>query len=255
MLCKPLCMVSLHFPCSMHGSGLSFQRECLLSGLLSNCSLALFIISWNSLMNSSLSALWLTSDELSLSSNSYWSLSRSSGGSSATSCCCTFPVQLLDSPVTSRLSVDRHHRACSYVLEGVSSTLLSSVTVPVIVGAYMHKVSPNIFFHFLWFYSSITFLSLFAHCDYFSQIFLYFCCCFIHSKSLSFQHGTHICFRLSASIHTCCVESNCTICIACTHIGALSGVEAGVGNRVYVGWDTHLHFPPQCSDNHWGGEM
>ena len=61
-------MVSLCFPFSMCDSGLSFWWECLLTGLLSNCSIALFIISWNSLMNSSQSALWLTSDELSLSS-------------------------------------------------------------------------------------------------------------------------------------------------------------------------------------------
>ena len=64
------CMVSLHFPCSVHGSGLSFQQECLLTGLLSNCSFALFIASWNSFMNSIQSALWLTSDEVSLSSDS-----------------------------------------------------------------------------------------------------------------------------------------------------------------------------------------
>ena len=63
-------VVSLHFPCSMHGSGLSFWRECLLADLLSNCSISWFIASWKSFMNSIWSALWLTSDELSSSSNS-----------------------------------------------------------------------------------------------------------------------------------------------------------------------------------------
>ena len=33
-------MVPLHFPCSMCGSGLSFQQECFLTDLLSNCSIA-----------------------------------------------------------------------------------------------------------------------------------------------------------------------------------------------------------------------
>ena len=62
-LSASLCMVSLCFSCSTLSSGLFFQQECLLTGLLSNCSIALFIISWNSLMNSSLSALWLTSNK------------------------------------------------------------------------------------------------------------------------------------------------------------------------------------------------
>ena len=38
-------------------------------------------------------------------------------------------------------------------------------------------------------------------------------------------------------------ESNCIIRNAHAHLGALSRVEAGGGNRVYAGWDTHLHFP------------
>ena len=82
-------------------------------------------------MNSSWSALRLTSDELSLSSVSSWSLAWSWGGSSATSQCHAFPAWLLDSPVTSHLSGDRRHRACSCVLSGIPSTLLSSITVPV----------------------------------------------------------------------------------------------------------------------------
>ena len=130
-LSASLCMVSLHFSCYICSSGLSFQWECLLTGLLSNCSIALFITSWNSLMNSSLSAIQLASDKLSSSSDSSWSLLWSWGGSSAASCCCTFPVHLLDSPVTSCLSVDRHHGTCSHVLGGICSTLLSSITAPV----------------------------------------------------------------------------------------------------------------------------
>ena len=42
-----------------------------------------------------------------------------------------FPVCLLDSPVISHLSVDRHCGTTSHVLGGISSTLLSSITAPV----------------------------------------------------------------------------------------------------------------------------
>ena len=124
-------IVSLCFPCSVHSSGLSFQQECLLTGLLSNCSIALFIASWNSFMNSIQSALWLTSDELSSSSNSSWSLPWSRDSFYTASCCHTFTVWLVDSPVISCLSVEGCHRTCSCMFSGISSTLLSSVTVPV----------------------------------------------------------------------------------------------------------------------------
>ena len=53
------------------------------------------------------------------------------GDSFVTSCCCTLPVQLLDSPVTSCLSSDRHHGTCSRVLGGISSIVLFSITVSV----------------------------------------------------------------------------------------------------------------------------
>ena len=105
----------------------------------------------------------------------------------------------------------------------------------------MHKVNPNIFLDFLGFYSPITFLSHFTHCDIFSQIFLYSCCCSLHLKSLSFQHGTLICFHLGIQIPAHHVESYCIIRIACAHLGMLSGVEAGAGydligqNWVYEG--------------------
>ena len=126
-----LCMVFLCFSCSMFGSGLSFWWVCLLAGLLSNCSIVLFTVSWNSLMNSSLSALWLVSNEFSSSSNSSWSLSWSWGGSFATSCCHTLSVHLPDIPVSSHLSVDRCLRTCFLVFGGISSTLLSSITASV----------------------------------------------------------------------------------------------------------------------------
>ena len=63
-------MVFLHLSCSMFDSGFFFQQVCLLAGLLSKCSIALFIMSWNSLMNSNWSALQLASNKLSLSSDS-----------------------------------------------------------------------------------------------------------------------------------------------------------------------------------------
>ena len=122
---------SLHFPCSMHGSGLSFWWECFLTGFFSNRSIASFIKSWNSLMNSIQSSLWLTSDKLSSSSSFSWSLAWSVGDSFATSCCRTLPVLLLDSPVTSHLSGDRCHRTCSCVFSGISSIILFSITVSV----------------------------------------------------------------------------------------------------------------------------
>ena len=90
-------MLSLCFPCSVHGSGLSFQQEGLLADFLSNWSIAWFITSWNSSMNSIRSALQLTSDKLSSSSGSSWSLLFSGGDCFVTSCSCAFPVWLLDS--------------------------------------------------------------------------------------------------------------------------------------------------------------
>ena len=42
-----------------------------------------------------------------------------------------FPVQLLDSPVISHVSIDRCHGTCSHVFGGISSTTLSSITVSV----------------------------------------------------------------------------------------------------------------------------
>ena len=53
------------------------------------------------------------------------------------------------------------------------------------VGAYMHKVNPNIFQSFLLFHLCITFVSLFTYHFYFFQKFPYFSCHSIHLKSLS----------------------------------------------------------------------
>ena len=103
----------------------------ILANFLSNWSIAWFITSWNSFMNSIWSAFQLTSDELSLSSESSWSLSWSGGDCFFTSHGCTFPVWLLDSPVASHLSVDRHCGTFSHVFGGISSTALYSITVSV----------------------------------------------------------------------------------------------------------------------------
>ena len=73
-------------------------------------------------------------------------------------------------------------------------------------------------------------------------------------KPVTLTQHCWFCFHLSACVPTRCVESNCIICNTRAHLGALSRVEAGGRNGVYVGWDTRLHFPPQCSDSHWGGE-
>ena len=127
----PCIWFSYTFPVLCFGSGLFFQQVCFLAGLLSNCSIALFIISWNSLMNSSLSALQLTSDEISSFSDSSWSLSWSWGGSFTASCCCTFSVPLPDIPVSLCLSIDGCLRICSLIFSGSFSTYLSSVTASV----------------------------------------------------------------------------------------------------------------------------
>ena len=122
---------SLCFPCSMCGSGLSFQRECLLTVFLSNWSIAWFIIVWKSFMSSIWSALQLISDKLSSSSDSSWSLLWSWGDCFATSHGCILLVRLLDPLIISHLSVDRRHGICSHVFGGISTTTLSSVTVSV----------------------------------------------------------------------------------------------------------------------------
>ena len=62
------------------------------------------------------------------------------------------------------------------------------------------------------------------HCSHtvpmFSEFFPIFVAILFISKSLSFQHGTLICFHLGAPVPACCVESNCIIHVACVHLGA-----------------------------------
>ena len=110
-------------------------------------------------------------------------------------------------------------------------------------------------------YISVFSLILFLYYFYFTvrtpfQFFLNFSLFFLPFYSLqklvTLTWHCWFCFCLSTRIPMRHAESNHIICNVHTHLGALSGVEAGGRNRVYVGWDTHLHFPPQCSD--WGGE-
>ena len=61
---------------------------------------------------------------------------------------------------------------------------------PVEAYAYMHKVNPNIFPHFLSFYLCITTLSLFTCHSNFFWNFPYFSSHSIHSKSLLLWHST-----------------------------------------------------------------
>ena len=123
--------------------------------------------------------------------------------------------------------------------------------------ANMHICTRSIQIYF-WIFFDFILLSHSFHCSHTVTIFLIFFPIFVvilfTSKSLSFRHGTYICFHLGACVPTHRVESNCTIHITHAHLGMLSRVEAGARNWVYVGWDTHSHFPPQCSDSHWGGE-
>ena len=59
-----------------------------------------------------------------------------------------------------------------------------------IVGAYMYKVNPNIFWYFLTFHLCITFASLFTYHFYFFRISSYFSHHSIHLKSLSVWHAS-----------------------------------------------------------------
>ena len=87
--------------------------------------------------------------------------------------------------------------------------------------------------------SGFSLILLFHHIPFTVTIFLIFFSIFVvvlfTSKSLSFRRGTCICFCLGNHVPACCTESNCTICIACAHLGTLSRVEAGARNWVYVG--------------------
>ena len=135
-------------------------------------------------------------------------------------------------------------RACA----AYSSTLATQVRVTCWgTYTYMHICTKSIQIYFGIFFDFILVLLSF-HCSHTVPIFFrnfpYFSCHFIHFKSLSFWHGTvNFCFHLSACVPACHAESNCIICNVRVHLGTLSRVEAGGGNRVYVGWDTYSHFP------------
>ena len=123
--------------------------------------------------------------------------------------------------------------------------------------AYMHictksiQIYFSIFFDLFLYYFHFTVRTPFQFFPNFSLFFLPF---YSLQKPVTLTRHCWFCFRLSARVPACHAESNCIICNVCIHLGMLSGVEAGGRNMVYVGWNTHSHFPPQCSDSHWGGE-
>ena len=88
--------------------------------------------------------------------------------------------------------------------------------------------------------------------QFFPNFSLFFLPFYSLQKPVILTRHCWFCFCLTARVPACCVESNCIIRNTHAHLGMLSGVEAGGRNRVYAGWDTHSHFPPQCSDSHWG---
>ena len=117
---------------------------------------------------------------VSSSSDSSGSLSWSWAGSSATSHCHTFPVHLVASPVTSHLSVDRHHRTCPHVLGGISSTLLSSVTAPVTsLTLCASGVSPVSFLTVLTSLPNAIVSSFTSSCSQPSVVFLHVATCLV----------------------------------------------------------------------------
>ena len=99
------------------------------------------------------------------------------------------------------------------------------------------------------YYFNFTVRTLFQFFPNFSLFFLRF---YSLQKPVTLTWHCWFCFHLSACVPAHRVESNCIICNMHAHLGVLSGVEAEGRNRVYAGWDTHSHFPPQCSDSHWG---
>ena len=74
-----------------------------------------------------------------------------------------------------------------------ASTTCKAYALHILLGhiclyAYMNKVNPNIFWYFLWFYSCITFISLFAHhSNFFSKIFPIFPAILLTSKAYHFD--------------------------------------------------------------------
>ena len=123
--------------------------------------------------------------------------------------------------------------------------------------AYMHICTKSIQIYFGIFLDFILVLLSF-HCSHTVPIFpnfsLFFLPFYSLQKHVTLTQHCWFCFCLSTCVPMHHAESNHIIRNVHAHLGTLSGVEAGGRNRVYVGWDTHSHFPPQCSDSHWGGE-
>ena len=127
------------------------------------------------------------------------------------------------------------------MLTKIKTTLAESVGAHMLICIYATKsiqIYFGIFFDFI-----LVLLSF--HCShtipFFSKFFPIFLLPFYSlQKPVTLTWHCWFCFRLSARVPTRRAESNCIIR---AHLGALSGVEAGGGNRVYAGWDTHSHFP------------
>ena len=76
--------------------------------------------------------------------------------------------------------------------------------------AYMHKVNPNIFRYFLWFYSCITFISLLAHrSNFFFKFFPIFLAILLTSKACHFDTALLILlpFKRPRSRASCGIKS------------------------------------------------
>ena len=97
----------------------------------------------------------------------------------------------------SRAALDRQWSQEGRPQEGPPKSLLGHICLY----AYMHKVNPNIFRYFLWFYSCITFISLFSHRSNFFLIFsLFFLPFYSLQKPVTLTQHCWFCFRLSARI-------------------------------------------------------
>ena len=77
-----------------------------------------------------------------------------------------------------------------YLPAGLCLGWLGVALTHILICIYIYEVNPDIFWYFLSFYLCITFMSLFAHHFHFFWNFPYFCCHFIHLKSLSLWHST-----------------------------------------------------------------
>ena len=134
-----------------------------------------------------------------------------------------------------------------------------------VVGAYMHKVKPNIFLFFFFAFIAFIFVFLSFHCLSF-LIFLNFSEFLLSlsspQKPCQLDMVLLICFHLGAGFPAHHVESNiCIICLlpfkCCISHGSC-GIKQGatyeiIGqNWVYVGSDMYLHYSPWWIDHPWG---